>query len=59
MTTETDNRIVAARRITAQIADLLRELATLGIGFKDLQTEQSSLEDIFVNLVHQPAMNPA
>jgi len=34
---------------------LLRELAALGIGFKDLQTAQSSLEEIFVNLVHQPA----
>jgi len=30
---------------------LLRRLSELGIGFKDLQTEQSSLEDIFVSLV--------
>jgi ABC-2 type transport system ATP-binding protein len=35
----------------AKIAVLLRELAELGIEFKDLQTRQSSLEDIFVNLV--------
>lgn len=33
------------------IADLLHQLAALGIGFKDLQTSQSSLEDIFVDLV--------
>jgi ABC-2 type transport system ATP-binding protein len=35
----------------AKIATLLRELAELGIEFKDLQTRQSSLEDIFVSLV--------
>jgi ABC-2 type transport system ATP-binding protein len=33
------------------IADLLRDLGGQGIDFKDLQTTQSSLEDIFVNLV--------
>jgi ABC-2 type transport system ATP-binding protein len=44
-----------AKQDRSQIADLLSQLAILGIGFKDLQTEQSSLEDIFVNLVHQPA----
>jgi ABC-2 type transport system ATP-binding protein len=33
------------------IAELLRELSRRGVDFKDLQTEQSSLEDIFVNLV--------
>ena len=33
------------------IPALLRELATLGINFKDLNTHQSSLEDIFVGLV--------
>ena len=33
------------------IAALLRRLDELGIGFKDLNTEQSSLEDIFVGLV--------
>jgi len=33
------------------IPALLRRLSELGIGFKDLQTEQSSLEDIFVSLV--------
>ncbi len=34
------------------IAELLRELASLGIDFKDLHTYQSSLEEIFVSLVH-------
>jgi ABC-2 type transport system ATP-binding protein len=33
------------------IADLLRQLGEHGIDFKDLQSSQSSLEDIFVNLV--------
>lgn len=33
------------------IADLLRRLGEHGIDFKDLQTEQSSLEEIFVNLI--------
>ena len=32
---------------------LLRRVSELGIAFKDLQTQQSSLEDIFVSLVHQ------
>jgi len=36
------------------IASLMRRLAELGIGYKDLSTHQSSLEDIFVELVHQP-----
>jgi len=31
---------------------LLKRLSELGIGFKDLNTKQSSLEEIFVNLVH-------
>ena len=44
-----------AKQDRSQIAELLRQLAALGIGFKDLQTEQSSLEDIFVDLVHPPA----
>jgi ABC-2 type transport system ATP-binding protein len=34
------------------ISDLLRRLNELGIGFKDLNTRESSLEDIFVSLVH-------
>ncbi len=41
--------------VTAEHSDvpaLLRALDTAGIGFKDLNTAQSSLEDIFVSLVH-------
>ena len=34
------------------IAELLPRLAAAGIVYKDLQTTQSSLEDIFVSLVH-------
>jgi ABC-2 type transport system ATP-binding protein len=36
------------------IASLMRQLGDLGIAYKDLSTHQSSLEDIFVELVHQP-----
>jgi len=36
------------------VSGLLRRLDELGIGFKDLQTRQSSLEDIFVSLVTEP-----
>ena len=35
------------------IADLLEALAAEGIAFRDLHTEQSSLEDIFVSLVRR------
>lgn len=35
------------------VPSLIRRMATLGIGFKDLNTRQSSLEDIFVSLVHR------
>jgi ABC-2 type transport system ATP-binding protein len=37
------------------IAELLRELSKRGIDFKDLQTSQSSLEEIFVSLVRSRA----
>ncbi len=37
------------------VPSLLRRLSDLGIGFKDLHTRQSSLEDIFVGLVHSSA----
>jgi len=36
------------------VPTLLRRISDLGIGFKDINTRQSSLEDIFVSLVHQP-----
>ena len=34
------------------ILELLKDLADAGVRFKDLHTTQSSLEDIFVSLVH-------
>jgi len=34
------------------IASLMRRLSELGMAYKDLSTHQSSLEDIFVELVH-------
>ena len=37
------------------IAELLRELSKRGVDFKDLQTTQSSLEEIFVSLVRSRA----
>jgi ABC-2 type transport system ATP-binding protein len=37
------------------IGNLLQDLDAAGIAFKDLQTSQSSLEDIFVNLVREKA----
>ncbi len=37
------------------IAELLQKLDKRGIHFKDLQTKQSSLEEIFVNLVNSEA----
>ena len=36
------------------IASVMKRLGDLGIGYKDLSTRQSSLEDIFVELVHSP-----
>jgi ABC-2 type transport system ATP-binding protein len=40
-------------REQATIPALLRRLGELGIGFKDLNTRQSSLEEIFVSLVSE------
>jgi ABC-2 type transport system ATP-binding protein len=37
------------------IASLLRRMSELGIGFKDLNTRESSLEEIFVDLVSDRA----
>ena len=36
------------------VPSLLRRMTDIGIAFKDLHTRQSSLEDIFVGLVHEP-----
>jgi ABC-2 type transport system ATP-binding protein len=44
-----------AQREHNDIAALLRELDAAGIAFRDLQTKQSSLEDIFVSLVREDA----
>jgi ABC-2 type transport system ATP-binding protein len=41
------------------VAPLLRSLDELGIGFKDVNTQQSSLEEIFVSLVHDDAAHGA
>ncbi len=41
-----------AKHDRSKIAELLRELAERGIVFQDLQTRESSLEDIFVSLVN-------
>jgi ABC-2 type transport system ATP-binding protein len=35
------------------VPSLLRRMSDLGVGFKDLHTRQSSLEEIFVNLVKE------
>jgi ABC-2 type transport system ATP-binding protein len=42
-----------AQREHNDIAALLRDLDAAGIAFRDLQTKQSSLEDIFVSLVRE------
>ncbi|MEM9234503.1 MAG: ABC transporter ATP-binding protein [Pseudomonadota bacterium] len=38
---------------TTGVPSLLRKLSDLGIAFRDLNTRQSSLEEIFVDLVHE------
>ncbi|CAN0625013.1 putative ABC transporter ATP-binding protein YadG [Burkholderia multivorans] len=40
-----------SQRDDASIVSLMNALGTAGIGFRDLQTTQSSLEDIFVSLI--------
>jgi ABC-2 type transport system ATP-binding protein len=44
-----------AREEGTGIPALLRRIGELGIGYRDLQTRQSSLEDIFVDLVSEKA----
>jgi ABC-2 type transport system ATP-binding protein len=44
-----------AHEESAGIPVLLKRLSDLGVGFKDLNTRQSSLEDIFVSLVTERA----
>jgi ABC-2 type transport system ATP-binding protein len=40
------------------VATLLGELSKAGVRIRDLQTSQSSLEEIFVGLVHEPRSAP-
>jgi ABC-2 type transport system ATP-binding protein len=42
-----------AAEASAGVAPVLKRLGDLSIGFKDVHTQQSSLEDIFVSLVHE------
>ena len=42
---------IAVPDVNARIAQLKKRMGDLGIGYKDLNTHQSSLEDIFVSLV--------
>jgi ABC-2 type transport system ATP-binding protein len=56
--TEDGHALVYAFETTSEetgIAALLRKLEEHGVGFKDLRTSETSLEDIFVSLVHKPA----
>jgi ABC-2 type transport system ATP-binding protein len=48
-----------ARQEDTGIPALLRRLGELGVAYKDLNTRQSSLEDIFVSLVHDRAKEKA
>jgi ABC-2 type transport system ATP-binding protein len=48
-----------ARSKELNMVALMQQLAQAGVAFKDLQTTQSSLEDIFVSLVHEPEPEPA
>ncbi len=43
-----------AQRESSGVAEMLTRLAELGIGFHDLKSTESSLEEIFVNLVRKP-----
>jgi len=48
-----------ARAEESGVPDLLRALGEAGIDYRDLSTRQSSLEDIFVGLVHSGDISPA
>ena len=41
------------------VTSLIRKLSDLGVTFRDLDTKSSSLEDIFVSLVHSKDEAPA
>ena len=40
------------------ITELLQRISNCGLSLKDIKTTQSSLEDIFVNLIQSPKNNP-
>jgi ABC-2 type transport system ATP-binding protein len=42
-----------SQRETSGIASMLKQLSDLGIDIKDIKSSESSLEEIFVSLVHQ------
>ena len=46
-------RGVDSRAEATGVPSLLRRMTDIGVQFKDLHTRQSSLEDIFVGLVHE------
>ena len=46
-------------RLDTGIPALLRRMNEIGLSYKDLNTRQSSLEDIFVSLVSDRASGPA
>jgi ABC-2 type transport system ATP-binding protein len=48
-----DTRNEPAQGAGSGIAALLQDLGAAGVTYTDLQTSQSSLEDIFVSLVHR------
>jgi ABC-2 type transport system ATP-binding protein len=50
--TDLEYTFLASEEHTA-IPELMRRIGDLGIGYKDLNTQQSSLEDIFVSLVSE------
>lgn len=45
---------VSSNGARSVIPSLLRRMSDLGIAFQDLDTHESSLEEIFVNLIHSP-----
>jgi ABC-2 type transport system ATP-binding protein len=44
-----------AREESSGVPELLRRLSDAGVELRDLETRQSTLEDIFVALVHEPS----
>jgi ABC-2 type transport system ATP-binding protein len=43
-----------AREESSGVPELLRRLSDAGVELRDLETRQSTLEDIFVSLLHEP-----